>query len=268
MSYVYISTVIHGENKKRKIPRKKWINWLDYLVKNNIQTEYGLSHFRNLNRTKFDIHPNYFKYFLHDLEPAVAGGYLDIVKYLVSIGCDPKACNNRAIRSAAKYDHLEIVKYLASEEVGCDPKVYDNQAIRFASRNGNLELVKYLVGIGCDPKASDNYAIRWACYYGYLEVVKYLVLIGCEPKAEDNCAIQWASGNGHLKVLKYLIEIGCDHSKIKKDIKFEVLQEIKGKLLFFLNGRLQKQNLYLKSEILQEYFPTFTFVEIFKILNL
>ena len=75
---------------------------------------------------------------------------------------------------------LEVVKYLL--DVGCDPKADYHQAIRYASQNGQLEVVKYLVSLGCDPKAKDNCAIRWASQRGRLEVVKYLVELGCNHK--------------------------------------------------------------------------------------
>jgi len=64
--------------------------------------------------------------------------------------------NNTALTVAIHNNDLERVKYLVS--VGCDPKEYDNSAIRIASYNGHLEIVKYLVSLGCDPKTKDNEA--------------------------------------------------------------------------------------------------------------
>lgn len=192
-------------------------------------------------------------------------GDLDAIKYLVSLRCVPKAFDNLAIRYASANGRLEVVKYLY--KVGCDPKACDNRAIRLASEMGHLDVVKYLYKKGCDPKAYDNYSIRWASASGHLEVVKYLVSVGCDPTACDNRAIQWASLRGHLEVAKYLLEIGCDHEEVKKSVKFIVLQEIRNKLLFFLNRRLNKQNKYLKMEILYEQFSTFTFAEIFSTLS-
>jgi len=45
----------------------------------------------------------------------VASGHLGIVKFLVSKGANVYTRNNKAIRLAAKYGHLEIVKYLAKK---------------------------------------------------------------------------------------------------------------------------------------------------------
>jgi len=45
-----------------------------------------------------------------DLFTACRIGNLDTVKYLVSLGCDPKAFNNTAIQHASSNGHLEVVK--------------------------------------------------------------------------------------------------------------------------------------------------------------
>ena len=161
-----------------------------------------------------------------------------------------------------KSGDLKGVKYLYS--LGCDPKARNNEAIRWASNNGHLEVVKYLVSLGCDPKASDNCAIRRASNNGHLEVVKYLFSIGCDPKACDNSTIRWTSVNGYLDVVKYLFEQGCDHKNVEKDIKYEVLQEYKIKLLIMLNGMVG--NKYLQMEILKKWFPSFTEYEIMSLL--
>jgi len=75
----------------------------------------------------------------NDLLKACKNGNLDDVKYLVSLGCDPKVNNNYAIRHASSYGHLKVVKYLVS--VGCDPKACNNWAILDASAHGYLDVV-------------------------------------------------------------------------------------------------------------------------------
>jgi hypothetical protein len=42
------------------IPRHVWWGFLDYLIDNNVQTAYGLYKFRNLSRTSFKVHINYY----------------------------------------------------------------------------------------------------------------------------------------------------------------------------------------------------------------
>jgi len=45
---------------------------------------------------------------------ASKNGYVNIVKYLVSLGADIRKDNDRAIQLAAEGNHLETVEYLVS----------------------------------------------------------------------------------------------------------------------------------------------------------
>jgi len=84
---------------------------------------------------------------------------------------------DNTIKAASAHDDLDLVKYLVS--IGCDPQADENFPIRIAADNGNLEMVKYFVEIGCDPTAQNNRPLRWATKSGNLDVVKYLTSIGC-----------------------------------------------------------------------------------------
>jgi hypothetical protein len=75
-------------------------------------------------------------------------GYLEILKYLVSIGADVRSGNDFAFILAASNGHLEVVKYLVS--LGADIHRHDNYAIISASSNGHLEVVKYLASLKAD----------------------------------------------------------------------------------------------------------------------
>ena len=77
-----------------------------------------------------------------------------------------------ALRWAAIHGHLDTVKYLVS--LGCDPRANDDLAIRWAIRNGHLDTVKYLVSIGCNIHADDDYAFKWAVRNGHTDVYNYL----------------------------------------------------------------------------------------------
>jgi len=123
-------------------------------------------------------------------------------EWLVSLGVDIHAENNRAVRWASEYGHLEVVKYLVS--VGADIHAGNDLAVRWASSNGHLEVVKYLVSVGADIHADDDDALRWASNNGHLEVVKYLVSVGADIHACNDEAVRCASSNGHLKVVKYI----------------------------------------------------------------
>lgn len=53
----------------------------------------------------------------------------------------------KGLYDACKNGHLKVVKYLVI--IGCDPKADNNHAIKIASENGRLEVVEYLLSIGC-----------------------------------------------------------------------------------------------------------------------
>jgi len=170
-------------------------------------------------------------------------------------------CND--LFEACRNGDLERVKRLV--ESGFDPKANDNLPIQWASAKGHLEVVKYLVGLGCDPKTHNNWAIQSASENGHLEVVKYLVSLGCDPQADDNRTIKWASYYGHLEVVKYLLEMGCDHKTVKKDLKYDVLCEVKNNLNIWLSKKIT--NKWLKMEILKLMVPYFTEWEIMTIVT-
>ena len=109
----------------------------------------------------------------HALRWAALYGHLEIVKYLIEeCGADVHTCDEQALRSAAYQGHLETVKYLI-EECGADVHAWYEGALRSAARSGHLEVVKYLVSKGADVRSGDDWALRRAAR-GQLETVKYL----------------------------------------------------------------------------------------------
>ena len=63
-------------------------------------------------------------------------------------GANLHADNEKALRLAALYGHLEVVKYLLEE--GANHRADDDWALGWAARKGHLEVVKYLVEQGAD----------------------------------------------------------------------------------------------------------------------
>ena len=97
-------------------------------------------------------------------------GYLEIVKYLVSVGADIHTEYDKAVHNACVKGHLDIVKYLVS--VGADIHILDGRALRAASLFGHLDIVKYLVSVGADAK--NDIAIRLASQFHHAKVVEFL----------------------------------------------------------------------------------------------
>ena len=59
-----------------------------------------------------------------------------------------------------------------------DARSRDNYALRWAARYGHLDVVKWLVSTfnlnADDVRSWNNWALRWAAERGHLDVVKYL----------------------------------------------------------------------------------------------
>lgn len=100
---------------------------------------------------------------------------------------------------AAKFGHLELLKYLLSKKPYKGKNILCNAAF-----SGNVELIEYL--------HQNNYFWHYpyACGYaeraGSLEALIYLHENG-HPLGGSDCDI--AISNGHLHILEYLNENGC-----------------------------------------------------------
>ena len=78
-----------------------------------------------------------------------------------------KLCCNRIFQWAARYGHLEVVKFLAVLS-NIDVTTNDNYAIDWAVKNGHLDI---------DASIDNNRIICSAAESGHLDVVKYLATL-------------------------------------------------------------------------------------------
>ena len=81
---------------------------------------------------------------------ACRDGYLNLVMYLSSIGRGV----DDGIILASKYGHLPVVKFLYS--VGCNPRALNDYAIIRASSSGHLPVVEFLYSVGCDLRVDED----------------------------------------------------------------------------------------------------------------
>ena len=88
---------------------------------------------------------------------------------------DPSANDNRAIKLASQYGHVDVVRLLLADP-RVDPSAIGNRAIQDASEGGHVEAVRQLLA---DPRVGPNakygLAVRMAIYHGHLEVVDLLM---------------------------------------------------------------------------------------------
>ena len=112
---------------------------------------------------------------------AALEGRIKIVKYLLDSGIDVNIRIDRrrdgsAINAAARSGHLNVVRYLVLR--GADPRGNADE-IMYAAVSGNLKMLKFFVEkCGLDPHIDKDKAVRLASEYNHFNIVKYLVLHG------------------------------------------------------------------------------------------
>ena len=105
-----------------------------------------------------------------------------------------------ACLSAARYGHLEILKYLR-EEVKAP---WDSRMAAFAARKGHLHILKYLFESNYNQ---FEYACEDAAKNGHLDCLKYL-----RETAKARLysgAIRKAHENDQTECLQYLLDNNC-----------------------------------------------------------
>lgn len=141
-------------------------------------------------------------------------------------------------RRAAQYGHLEVLKYLQTQDNGMnESELYS--AFRSAAYNGRLTILEYLVdlGAGADVPSDNNVAVWNAARGGHLDCIKFLVSRGADITrvTEDEDVMSDLSSNKKFEVVKYLVDHGasreiiygrtlryiqfCDRKKIKAQKK-------------------------------------------------
>jgi len=129
---------------------------------------------------------------------AALQGNLEMVKYCVANKCpmDDYACAH-----AAKYGHLECLKYL-HEEVKAPWNSYTAAA---AAQKGHLHILEYLVERKYDQ--FDDYVCRRAAEKGHLDCLKFLHETAKAPWNER--AVWAARHHNHSECLRYLLDNDC-----------------------------------------------------------
>jgi len=138
-----------------------------------------------------------------DFEETIRNGNLEDVKRLIGLVSPliTKFCT-----TAARYGHLEILKYLHDNNCPWDE-------CACAAGSGHFEILEYLHNNSCPW---DERACALAAANGHFEILKYLHNNNCPW---DKWACEYAAGNGHFEILEYLHTNGCPckHKKYNFD---------------------------------------------------
>jgi ankyrin repeat protein len=156
--------------------------------------------------------------FIQALHSACYAGQLTIVEHLTKKISDKKKIERDIgdyLGEAADAGNLKLVQYFI-ESYPIKDKTSFSKALVQCARYDKLDILKYLVSKGGDILAGNNEAVRKAIKYDNVEVVKFLVENGANAFAKGNEAIKDASKHGHVEILEYLLDHGCDIEVVKK----------------------------------------------------
>ena len=107
------------------------------------------------------------------MSDVILPGSVALAKWALAEGCPRKAGRGFDMAYfAARYGHLELVKWLCGE----GGFAMDERVMEGAACSGNLELVQWLRGEGCPW---DNGTCKWAVNKGHVEVLRWARENGC-----------------------------------------------------------------------------------------
>ncbi|CEP01478.1 unnamed protein product (mitochondrion) [Plasmodiophora brassicae] len=141
------------------------------------------------------------------LRLACAGGHIDVVKDLLSIGKFTMAVVYECIRKAVQNGQLAVFDML-SEAPGIDLSFNDNCLIKLAVACGHVGIARrILADPDVHPGADGNECVIRAASNGSVEMLELLLshpLVDCTD--QDHQAFVEAAGNGHVACLKTLMD--------------------------------------------------------------
>lgn len=161
------------------------------------------------------------------LHLSVYHGWLDVCKKLImKYSCNANAqptsqfgCSPSPSHYAAAHGYLQILKYLISVQKS-DPNVKDGFGkipLHLASRGGHFSVVKFLVNeCNCDPfnkTGGGTTPLHYACENGHINIVKFLMSIKSENVQNDDgeTPLHYACRAGQYEIMIYLIsQEKCD----------------------------------------------------------
>ncbi|CAH0042172.1 unnamed protein product [Clonostachys rhizophaga] len=210
----------HLDIVKYLVAEKASINLRDDFSRPPLQLAAGLGHlsiFQFLLGAGASMSKSHRKAPSSPLQDTAAQGHIEIVRYLLLHMPKDNGDAEQALKKAARFGHLSIVKLLLAEGVSVNgPNFWDDYTpLQGAALGRHLEVVRYLLA----AKATINplwqleeglTALQAAAAGGRLDIVQLLVAenadINAPSAAHYGCtALQAACLYGHLEIVNYLI---------------------------------------------------------------
>jgi hypothetical protein len=108
--------------------------------------------FEFLHKNGGDIHCNKDVAFIE----ASRSGHLSVVKYIRENGTSiPATVNNKALQKAAKYNRLEVIKYLLVNEANIESK--NHEVVKISAAHSFMEQLEYLLEQGGSKEIAEKY---------------------------------------------------------------------------------------------------------------
>ena len=160
------------------------------------------------------------------LQEATRNGALEVIKFLVSKGVDPKMLddnNSSPLNIAAENGFLSVVQYYVSCDISIETRTSSGMtAISFAAKAGQVSVIEYLIEKGAilnHQDESKNTPLILAVINDRLDAVKLLVEKGGvsfhSKNGHDWDAVMFAAKYARFEILEYFISKGCTTKNAK-----------------------------------------------------
>lgn len=131
---------------------------------------------------------------------AALNGHLDCLTYAHEIGCSWNYCTPN---SAAREGHLDCLVYALQNGCNWTTFWYEDEVCKIAAGNGHLECLTFAHNFGCQWDSETSLS---AVRGGQLSCLRYLHENGCPW---DSHAGEKAAASGNWECLQYAHEQGC-----------------------------------------------------------
>jgi len=146
------------------------------------------------------------------ISPASLNGHFQAVKFMVENGSKLNIPNTK-FEWPRRNGNLELIKYLI--EHGADPKREDNSLVFGAAIRGDIEVVRFLFAMGVKPveKRKGFNLLHSAAVSGNGELVEFLLSQGYsinEVNDDGQTALWLAVDKNRIEAVKILLSRGAD----------------------------------------------------------
>ncbi|CAF3550465.1 unnamed protein product [Rotaria socialis] len=167
---------------------------------------------------------------------ACAGGFLEVVKILLSNGADINLGQSTPLMEASQEGHIELVQYLIENGVNVNQATRaGDTALGYACESGHTEVAEILLNAGAHIDEAENEGrtpLMKASRVGHTCTVRYLISKGADVNrstiTNDATPLSLACAGGHFELATILLLNGADPNHLLKDRSNCLIEAAKG----------------------------------------